>query len=590
MDIRTHRNTLLLVRQIFDGKSSTVPCIRTPAQKPPCSEGATVAQSFPRTSPENKGVASDYLTRFIRDLRNDETLDMHGIMILRNGSVIAEGSFGGYDQNVWHITHSACKSVTALAVGMLIDEGKLSLEDRVVRIFEKRTDMIALLRHKDLTVRHLLNMSSGIVFNEAGAVTETDWVKCFLESSVRGESGRRFEYNSMNTYMLSAIVSQVSGQSLMSYLKDRLWEPLGIKDVFWETCPEGIEKGGWGMYIRPEDIAKIGQLVLQKGIWNGHHLVSEDWIKEASSFQIATPENLGSYNYGYQMWVGRHQNVFLFNGMFGQNVLGFPDTGILIVSNAGNNELFQKSNFYKWVEQYFPRDYRPEDFLPENPEEFKKLQALFFSLRESMPVTPGPGHPLYLKDKAVTSLEELCGSLAGKIYIPDEGKARAVGLLPMIVQVVQNNYTTGLKSMEFALENGIFTLIVMESDEIHRLPIGFGTPEKADLNFHGEPYKVAVSGAFTTDEDDRLVLKLRISFLEIANARVLKIFFDGDVIVTKWLESPDQKYLSDVLAAISNEVKLGPLLNTILGKADSDYIDYKINCAFAPEVTCTVVG
>lgn len=590
MDLRTHRNTLLLVRQIFDAKKSTNPCITTVPQKPACSAAAPVARRFPRTSPEAEGISSEYLYRFINDLRNDDTLDPHGIMILRNGSVITEGTFGAYDQNLWHITHSECKSITALAIGMLIEEGKLSLDDKIIKIFEKKLPMIALLTQKDLTVRHLLTMSSAVVFNEAGAVTETDWVRCFLESSLRSESGKRFEYNSMNSYMLAAIVHQVSGQGLMSYLRERLWEPLGIEDIYWETCPEGIEKGGWGLYIRPEDIAKIGQLVLQNGNWEGQQLVSASWIREAASFQITTPEHCGNYNYGYHFWVGRNQNVFLFNGMFGQNVLGFPGTGILIVSNAGNNELFQQSNFYKLIEQYFSGDYHPEDSLPGNPEAQGRLLELLDSLHRPLPAAPSPQNPMQFMGETYASTEELCGLLNGRTYIADEAKSSAVGLLPLLTQTVQNNYTKGLKELAFSFADGVFTVTIREADEKYQLPVGFDAAAKTDLSFHGEPYKVGVTGVFTTNEDGILVLKIRISFLEIANTRVIKIFFYGDTIVTKWLETPGKKYFTDGLAAIGSEIKLGFLLNTILGKADTDYIDFKINAVFEPEVTCRLLA
>ena len=589
MDLRTHRNTLLLVRQIFDAKNCTNPCINTSSQKPACSCAAPVVQCFPRTSPEAAGISSEYLYRFINDLRNDDTLDPHGIMIVRNGSVITEGTFGPYDQNLWHITHSECKSITALAVGMLIDEGKLSLDDKIIKIFEKRLPLIALLTQKDLTVRHLLTMTSSVVFNEVGAVTETDWVRCFLESSLRNEPGKKFEYNSMNSYMLSAVVLQVSGQGLMSYLKERLWEPLGIEDIYWETCPEGIEKGGWGLYIRPEDIAKIGQLVLQNGNWGGQQLVSASWIREAASFQTATPENYGSYNYGYHIWVGRNQNVFLFNGMFGQNVLGFPDTGVLIVSNAGNNELFQQSNFYRLIEQYFSADYHPEDSLPENPQAHGRLLDLLLDLHKPQPAAPSPQNPLCFMGSAYTSPEELCGQLDGRKYLADAGKSPAVGLLPLLMQTVQNNYTKGFKDLAFSVTDGVFTLTVTEEDEKYQLPVGFADAETTELSFHGEPYKVGVTGVFTTNEDDILVLKISISFLEIANTRVLKIFFYGDTIVTKWLETPGKKYFTDGLSAIGSEIKLGLLLNTILGKADTDYIDYKISGVFEPEVTCRLL-
>ena len=183
---------------------------------------------------------------------------------------------------------------------MLIDEGKLSLNDKIVDIFADRLNKLNKFTHRNITVRHLLTMTSGIVFNVAGSVTENNWVKCFFESFLVSEPGKHFNYNSMNTYMLSAIVKTVSGHGLCEYLRPRLFEPLGIRNFYWEKCPMGIEKGGWGMYILPEDMLKIGQLLLNGGVWNGKRLISQEWIDAATSAQAAAPKSIGDFNYGYQ--------------------------------------------------------------------------------------------------------------------------------------------------------------------------------------------------------------------------------------------------------------------------------------------------
>src|SRR5450756_1589632 len=205
MDITVQANALKLVGQLFDRKSSTQPIIPYLPQKTAFLNHVQ-QQPFPSASPESQGIPSAYLARFIEELQTDETLDLHTLMILKNGVIIAETRFGAYDPHTWTLSHSFCKSITGLAIGMLIDDGLLRLEDHLVDLFAKRSNVLSRLTQKNITVAHLLTMSSGVVFNEIGAITETDWVKTFLESGVRFEAGSEFAYNCMNSYLLSAIV------------------------------------------------------------------------------------------------------------------------------------------------------------------------------------------------------------------------------------------------------------------------------------------------------------------------------------------------------------------------------------------------
>lgn len=584
MDLKTHRSALDLVRQMSDRKTSIVPRIATSPQKPPCCNDQPILKPLPRSVPEAQGISSSQVAGFLKALQDDETLDMHNILILRHGAVIAEASFGAYEQHYWHITHSECKSITGLAIGMLIDEGSLSLDDKLVKLFEMPSARLSKLTHRNITVRHLLAMSSGIVFNEAGAVTETDWVKCFLESAVLSEPGKQFNYNSMNTYMLSAIVRQVSGQGLMAYLQERLWEPLGITGIFWETCPKGIEKGGWGLYIRPEDLAKVGQLVLQKGRWEGRQLVSESWIDDAASVKMTSPEIMGDFDYGYQLWVGQTRRSFLFNGLFGQNVLGFPDQDLLILSNAGNNELFQRSHFFALVNEYFPEGSRLDAVLPENLQGFRQLEALQHELRHPDTLKNTRCRSVLVADGKPVGPDVLWAELSGKTFLADQDESAAVGLLPLFTQVIQNNYTKGLKSLGFEDCGGDFFLTVTESDEAYRLPVGFDAPKLADLSFHGEPYRVGVTGRFTTDENNTLVLAIRVSFLEIANSRHLKIYFHGDTIVTRWTETPGKTYIFDALDVIGNGAKTYRFIKSLLFRTDPDFTRFKISSVLEPEI------
>lgn len=316
-------------------------------------------------SPEEEGVSSRHLKKFLEELAAGRDLYMQDVMVLRHGKVLCEAAFGGQDLRCPKYTFSACKSVTSLAIGLLVDDGLLSLDEKVVDIFDDIAPQATKRRLKNLSVEHLLTMRSSVVFSEPEALTEEDWPRRFLGSAQKGEPGAEFAYNSLNTYMLSAIIRRKTGRGMTELLQERLFEPMGITDTLWEKCPQGIEKGGWGLYIRPEDMAKLGQLVLNGGQWQGRQLISRAYLDAAVTAHAFPPHTIGDYDYGYQIWVGRHERSFLFNGMLGQNVLGYPDSGILVVTNAGADTDFQESRYFEIVSRYFGGSF--PDALPEDP-------------------------------------------------------------------------------------------------------------------------------------------------------------------------------------------------------------------------------
>ena len=298
MDLMTQKKTIEFIYDIIEKKNSNISFVKYKPEKESFNSFEDSSEPLPRSTPEEQGISSKYLENFYNELKNIDELNVHTIMILRNGNVISEGSFAPYNTNMWHVTHSLCKSITALAIGLLIDDKVLSLNDKLVKIFEKKVNPIIFLKQKDITIKHLLSMTAGVNFNETGAVTENDWVKSFLESNVKFEPGTKFLYNSMNSYMLSAIIKEVTGKGVFDILKERIFNPLGINKIYWEKCPKGIEKGGWGLYMLPEDMAKLGQLLLQKGKWNGKQLISKEWIENMTSKKIDTPSEMGKYGYG----------------------------------------------------------------------------------------------------------------------------------------------------------------------------------------------------------------------------------------------------------------------------------------------------
>ena len=346
---------------------------------------APYEQPFERATPESQGISSEYLAALIRELYHAKGTEMHHFMALRHGKVICQCNFAPYPRGMWHITHSMCKSITGMAIGLLIEEGKLRLDENIYDIFPDKVNSLLKIFRPVITVENLLTMSSGITFNESGIVSGNDWVASYLNSTVNGTTGQIFQYNSLNTYMLSAIVAKRTGETLTEYLKPRLFQPLGITKYFWETCPAGITKGGWGLFLCAEDMAKLGQLYLQKGKWRGEQIIPESWVEASTQKRWETPDD--TYGYGYQLWMEQRPGSFEFNGMLGQNVVIYPDMDMVLVTNAGNNELFQDCIMLNIIRKYFPPEYAPVDALPENPAAALLLKRLCGELELGMELT-----------------------------------------------------------------------------------------------------------------------------------------------------------------------------------------------------------
>lgn len=583
MNINSVGHTLTLLNRVFDVHHSVIPITDTPVEKPACVI-APIEQPFERATPESQGISSAMLRDFVLAIKNDRTLHMHDMMILRGGKVIFEAAFGDQNMLVPKYTFSACKSVTSLAVGMLIDDGKLSVDDKIVSVFDKQVSPIARLKLGALRIEDVLTMRSGIVFNEAEAMTDTDWLKCYLNSAVTGEIGKTFRYNSLNTYLLSSIVRKVSGRSMTGFLRERLYEPLGIGSYFWETCPQGTEKGGWGLYIRPEDFAKIGQLVLQNGIWQGRRLISEEYLRRATEAHAKAPEEYGDFDYGYQIWRSRRHDWFLFNGMLSQNVLGMRDSGILIVTNAGNDEMFQQGNYFKLVERYFG-GLRPTEALPPAHTAEAQLEALRRSLVPHKKAE-AVHHRFFFfhRNRQEPPYPSECVNIwSGKSFLPDSDIASHIGLMPMLLQMISNRYTGGLKKIGFLCENGKFILHFCEQDEEYRLPVGFEVPEVSEISFRKAPYRIAVSGQCAVDEEERPVLKLRISYQETPCTRLIKFRLTDDRrLIAEFDETPGMGFAEDMVHDTKSNLADYPIIGGAVTKVDNDYLMYKLKATMQP--------
>lgn len=573
MNITTASRTFQLLTRILDVRTPTEPFLSPEAEKPPIPPG-NIQQPFPRATPESQGISSRHIQSFLEELGRDRELYAQTVMILRNGRVVCEAAYGSQDLRSAKYTFSACKSVVSLAIGLLIDDGALSVKDQVADFFEEPGSTALHRKLKGMTVEDLLTMRSGVLFTEAEALTETDWVRRFLGDALKGEPGTEFAYSSLNTYMLSAIVRRVAGKSLSDFLRERLFGPMGITDFHWETCPKGIEKGGWGLYIKPEDLAKLGQLVMDGGLWQGERLLSRDYIAAATTAHAKTPETIGDFDYGYQIWVGRREDTFLFNGMLGQNVLGFRDSGILVVSHAGADTDFQESRYFEIVSRYFGGQ-----FPGELPEDESAQTALAEAVRSLSAYRREP-----------EPLDYQAQNFLNRCFRAQDERAASVGLLPLALQALYNNYSAGLESVAVSAKGGSPELIYRERDALYRLPVGLGRPEVTELHFRGNVFRVAALGRFTHDEEERPVFYIRLDFLETPCVRLIKLILDGDRLLLRQTETPGVPYVTGKLCQAAQSPLYRPLLLVAAGGAEEDFLRYKTLQVLSPEIVCRDAG
>ncbi len=591
MDLIVQSNLLKYAAGLFDRASSVKPPLKVMIAKPLCPSKVAPAAPLPRITPEEAGVDSALIAGFLGELVSDPALEMHGVMILRDGRILCDAEFGAYRSNFWHAEHSLSKSVTAMAIGLLIDEGKLSLDDKVVRLLEKKIPPLAQLTHKGITVRHLLTMTSGVVYSEAGAIVEQNWLRAFFESRVKTEPGRVFHYNSMNTYVLSCIVREVSGVGLRDYLRPRLFTPLGINVMHWETAPDGNEIGGWGLYLRREDAAKLALLYCSGGLWAGKRILPKDWIDASSSRLIPVAGSTGDFDYGYQMWSCRRSRAFLFNGMFGQDALIFPDSRIVVISNAGIEQIFQQSRYYELAQRYFAS---PRAFSDTPLKQSGKSRRALEQVLASVSCEPPKKSRLSLRRQEKKLPVFLTGAVGKTFSVRKKAEREIIrtvgitgtgniGLLPLIEQVLRNRYTKGIVSFSFARSEDRFLLRVTEGDKPVTLPFYPGKTLTTVLHLSDTEYHAAVTAETAFDEEGRGVLKLRLSFPEIASARLIRIYFNADGLEVRMKEMPGMGLIRLAADSLGETVRDKKALADLLSKIDPDMLYYKIKNTIEPE-------
>ena len=454
---------------------------------------AKVAQHFTKSTPEAEGVSSQGILNFIH--RAEQEVDaLHSFMIIRNGKQISEGWWTPYGPESPHVMHSLSKSFTSTAIGMLVDEGKLSLNDKVLSFFPEYAPEKPSWQWNAMRIRDLLTMNTGHIEEPTVWSSEGDWVKFFVASEIPLAPGTHFKYNSPATYMLSAILQKITGEQLVDYLTPRLFEPLNIKKPHWDICPKGINTGGWGLSITTVDIAKLGQLYLQKGQWNGQQLIAKNWVEMATSKQVSNgsnPDNDWNQGYGFQFWQSRH-NSYRGDGAMGQFCLVIPELDAVIAITSGTNRMDLVMKL-AWEELLPAMQNNP---LPSNPSVLAKLKAKTADLK--LATVKGDHHSPIAK------------KISKKTY-----------------DIAENDL--GIQSIDFNLHKTAPSIQIIEKNGATTLKIGTKDYEKSEVAHH-LPYTenlqkaVAANGAWINPNE----YQVRVHFYKMPDRIIYTFRFEEE--------------------------------------------------------------
>jgi CubicO group peptidase (beta-lactamase class C family) len=439
---------------------------------------AAKASGLPRSTPEAQGISSAAILQFIEAA--EEKLDaLHSIMIVRHGHVVTEGWWAPYAANEPHMLYSLSKSFTSTAVGLAVAQGKLTVDDPVLKFFPDEAPAEPSANLKAMRVRDLLSMSTGHhedVIRDFPYRDPDSVVRKFLSLPVAHKPGTLFVYNTPATYMLSAIVQKLTGQTVLDYLRPRLFEPLGISNPQWEASPQGISMGGFGLSVRTEDIARFGQLYLRKGEWQKQQLVPAAWVEEATARHASngsSPTSDWEQGYGYQFWRSRHG--YRGDGAHGQFCLVLPQYDAVVVFTSGTRDLPSVPNL-TW-ERLLPA-LKPAA-LPADPAAHKKLTAKLATLTLRPQTMKGTS--------AASTTVAKAAATSGTRYV-----------------FASNPQSIESIALDSAEPNGRVTLTMRVAGADQKIDASPDAWTKQTITLRGVPDPIATSGAWSADDTYKL--------------------------------------------------------------------------------------
>ncbi|MEZ0538908.1 serine hydrolase domain-containing protein [Fibrella arboris] len=472
---------------------------------------------LPRSLPATQGVEAAGLLNFTTAIEK-ANLNVHSVMVVRHGHVVAEGWWAPYAPQLKHTLYSLSKAFTSTAVGLAVAEGRLTVEDKVISFFKDQLPETVSENLAAMRVKDLLTMSTGHEKEptpQMRADGNTNWIKAFLAAPVERKPGTHFVYNSGATYMLSAIVQKLSGQPLITYLQPRLFGPLGIEGADWEVDPNGINTGGWGLRLHTEDIAKFGQLYLQKGLWQGKRILSEAWVADATKAQVMSAGGKRSaevndwlQGYGYQFWRCRH-NGYRGDGAMGQYCIVLPDQDavVAITSETGDMQAVMDAVWDNILTAFKP------NALPADAAGTAALTKKLSSLALTYP--------------NLEANSPLVSTISGKTYAfePNPTKTR---------------------SMSLTFGNGNCTVRLSDEQGSHQLTCGLNRWAESESTLSTKPIKLVptpipgemrtrMAGTATWQDPNTLLMTWR--FIETAHYETVTCRFTADSVAVEFESS-----------------------------------------------------
>jgi len=447
--------------------------------------------NLPRAStPGEAGISRQVLARMMQDV-TDEGLELHSVMVVRRGQVAYEQFRRPYGPNEPHTLFSTSKSITSIAVGFAVEEGRLRLDDKVADLVPELRDF----PHENwerLQVAHLLRMSAGKSLNYLVDKRKKQWVRDFARGEWLYAPGEGWHYCNENCYMLCVILQRLYNESVVDFLMPRLFEPLGIERPFWETDGCGVETGGWGLYLRTEDLAKIGLCYLNEGKYRGRQVIPAAWVRESSRAQTDTADNNGEngrYGYGYGFWMNPPPGGFRMDGLFAQFLFLLPEYDACIVTTGGEGVMHNVLNaVFRHLPALFEQEddapcdipvlpeYPPLPASPRNAAQEERIEGRFIRFLSATQHFPkAVGFPLSV--------------IPGMIFFMSADKAGGIDCVRL---------RFGADSVKFSWSEG---------SERNTVLCGMdGRPRKCKITLGGVPFILSCSAAW---EGDRLQLRLR---------------------------------------------------------------------------------
>lgn len=523
---------------------------------------------FEVEKPFKYGISKEKLDKFIFKLQTDKRTNVSGFGMLINGKLVANSYAKPYSCNFRHVSYSMCKSLTSMAVGIAYDKGLLDVNEKILDIFSNYQPGFNKKHLKNLTIKHLLTMTAAVNFDEISSCFHYNWIKGFLGSEFSNEPGMEFDYNSLNTYMLAAIIRKKTKKTLLAFLNENLFNILDIKDVTWDKCPRGIECGGWGLKLSLIDMLKLGQLYLNNGKWekNGKEItvISEKWINESLECHVKLNDKKIISGYGYQIWLLR-DGSYLFNGVFGQNVYINKSRNIVIATTSSAYDIFPDGKLVDMICKFCKND--------DNFNNYRLIDEYIYDFRVYL-----SNYTYDKEDRNAVLLRKLFDQYMGKQYFI-EGYASSI--LPMSSQLVYSNYQVGIEAFSINIKNGTFFINFKDSGVTYHLRAGFTKDKPYEyqlLEIGGKEMPVAVSVCVKSDIEDRYYLKIKIIYLEEIGNKIFKIYFNSDKINVYGYESPNLIEFCDKLLN-ENKLHRARLFSKI---QTPEFLSYRIHRILAP--------